>query len=120
MGTYPDLEDGADCYLSAAQRCSPDYFTIPRWAADLIVDALRSLPKGTPGRPDLWSPAVETQAVIGLLNDRPIHATAREIAELTGQPEGSARRRLQKMNKSGHLKELRTLKADFLRRAPRD
>ena len=113
------LEDDVWGNIPAAERCSPDYVTIPRLAAVMIASYLRSMPKGTSGRPDLWSSKIEEHAVSGLLFDRPIRALAREISEVTGQPEGSARRRLQKMNKCKRLKDLRALKAECERSAAR-
>ena len=81
-----------------------DNIEIPHSAAAEIVAVLSSLPPGKAGRPRQWSLETEIRAIFSLLDGTPVKALAREIAKETGQPELSARRRLQELKKSSHFK----------------
>ena len=81
-----------------------DKIEIPHSAAAEIVAVLSSLPPGKAGRPKQWSLETEIRAIFSLLDGTPVKALAREIAKETGQPELSARRRLQELKKSSHFK----------------
>jgi hypothetical protein len=84
-----------------------DKITIPNSAAAEIVAILSSLPPGKAGRPKQWSLKTEIRAIFSLLSGTPVNFLAREIAKETGQPEPSARRRLQELKKSSQFKNWR-------------
>ena len=69
-----------------------------------IVAILSSLPEGKAGRPKLWTYETEIRAIFGMLDGTPVNVVAREIAEETGQPERSARRRLRALKNSRRFK----------------
>ena len=81
-----------------------DKIEIPHSAAAEIVAILSSLPPGKAGRPKQWSLETEISAIFSLLRGTPVNVLAREIAEETGQPENSARRRVQQLKNSSHFK----------------
>lgn len=84
-----------------------DKITIPHSAAAEIVAVLSSLPPGKAGRPKRWSLEIEIHAIFSLLRGTRVNVLAREIAKATGQPESSARRRLQELKKSSQFKNWR-------------
>jgi hypothetical protein len=73
--------------------------------ADTLAAALHSLPQKRAGK--LWSTTIESHALFDLLDGKPIRGLAREIAEKTGQPVPSVRRRLQEMKAGGRFKRMR-------------
>jgi hypothetical protein len=77
-----------------------DNIEISHQVAAEIVAVLSSLPEGKAGRPKAWTYDTEILAVFDMLWGTPLNALAKEIAKKTGQPEPSARRRLQELKKS--------------------
>ena len=54
-----------------------------------------------------WPPDIRDAAWLGLFDGKKINPLAREIAEKTGQPFSSTRRRLQEMKTSDQFKEVK-------------
>jgi hypothetical protein len=64
---------------------------------DNVVAVLRV--KAKVGRTSIWSREIEAEALIGLFNNKPIRALARQIAAKTGQSKDSVRTQLQNLKK---------------------
>ena len=81
-----------------------DKIEISHSMAAEIVAILSSLPAGKAGLPKLWTYETQLRAIFACSTARRSTTVAREIAEETGQPKGSAERRLRALKNSTRFK----------------